>query len=77
LLIFIIVISPATSDYRQSLQFRHLNEEKQNIQVEVSAAMPRELPFIGYISDLLSLLVRLLEVVKDLELQSLTLLLVM
>jgi hypothetical protein len=40
-------------------------------------AMPRELPFIGYISDLLSLLVRLLEVVKDLELQSLTLLLVM
>ncbi|CAO2192139.1 unnamed protein product, partial [Urochloa humidicola] len=25
----------AISDYRQSLQFRHLNEEKQNIQVEV------------------------------------------
>jgi hypothetical protein len=31
----ILAFYPAISDYRQSLQFRHLNEEKQNIQVEV------------------------------------------
>jgi Ca2+-transporting ATPase len=30
-----VILVTAISDYRQSLQFRHLNEEKQNIQVEV------------------------------------------
>ncbi|PUZ71361.1 hypothetical protein GQ55_2G307800 [Panicum hallii var. hallii] len=33
--VFLVVFVTATSDYRQSLQFQHLNEEKQNIQVEV------------------------------------------
>uniref|UniRef100_J3MUF6 Calcium-transporting ATPase n=1 Tax=Oryza brachyantha TaxID=4533 RepID=J3MUF6_ORYBR len=35
LAVFIVILVTAISDYRQSLQFRHLNEEKQNIQVEV------------------------------------------
>ncbi|KAL5220263.1 hypothetical protein ABZP36_024976 [Zizania latifolia] len=35
LAVFLVILVTATSDYRQSLQFRHLNEEKQNIQVEV------------------------------------------
>lgn len=30
-----IVIFAAVSDYKQSLQFQNLNEEKQNIQMEV------------------------------------------
>ncbi|KAL6656275.1 hypothetical protein ACP70R_007101 [Stipagrostis hirtigluma subsp. patula] len=33
--VFLVICVTATSDYRQSLQFQHLNEEKQNIQVEV------------------------------------------
>uniref|UniRef100_A0A8R7UJP7 Calcium-transporting ATPase n=1 Tax=Triticum urartu TaxID=4572 RepID=A0A8R7UJP7_TRIUA len=33
--VFLVIFVTATSDYRQSLQFQHLNEEKQNIQVEV------------------------------------------
>ncbi|KAL5198547.1 hypothetical protein ABZP36_002565 [Zizania latifolia] len=35
LAVFLVVLVTVTSDYKQSLQFRHLNEEKQNIQVEV------------------------------------------
>lgn len=35
LTIFISLVALAFSDYKQSLQFQHLNEEKQNIQVEV------------------------------------------
>ncbi|GJN04026.1 hypothetical protein PR202_ga21535 [Eleusine coracana subsp. coracana] len=35
LAVFLVILVTAISDYRQSLQFRHLNEEKQNIQVEV------------------------------------------
>ena len=35
LTIFFSLIALAVSDYKQSLQFQHLNEEKQNIQVEV------------------------------------------
>ncbi|KQJ98964.2 hypothetical protein BRADI_3g40640v3 [Brachypodium distachyon] len=35
LAVFLVILVTATSDYRQSLQFQHLNEEKQNIQVEV------------------------------------------
>jgi Ca2+-transporting ATPase len=30
-----VIFVTAVSDYKQSLQFQHLNEEKQNIQVEV------------------------------------------
>ncbi|OEL14730.1 Calcium-transporting ATPase 8, plasma membrane-type [Dichanthelium oligosanthes] len=37
LAVFLVILVTAISDYRQSLQFRHLNEEKQNIQVEVPA----------------------------------------
>ncbi|XP_015696709.1 calcium-transporting ATPase 5, plasma membrane-type-like isoform X2 [Oryza brachyantha] len=33
--VFLVIFVTATSDYRQSLQFDHLNEEKQNIQVEI------------------------------------------
>ncbi|XP_039834903.1 calcium-transporting ATPase 5, plasma membrane-type-like isoform X4 [Panicum virgatum] len=33
--VFLVIFVTATSDYRQSLQFQHLNGEKQNIQVEV------------------------------------------
>ncbi|WVZ65438.1 hypothetical protein U9M48_014801 [Paspalum notatum var. saurae] len=33
--VFLVIFVTATSDYKQSLQFQHLNEEKQNIQVEV------------------------------------------
>nr|XP_051200553.1 calcium-transporting ATPase 5, plasma membrane-type-like [Lolium perenne] len=33
--VFLVIFVTATSDYRQSLQFQHLNAEKQNIQVEV------------------------------------------
>ncbi|XP_062191047.1 calcium-transporting ATPase 5, plasma membrane-type-like isoform X1 [Phragmites australis] len=35
LAVLLVILVTAISDYRQSLQFRHLNEEKQNIQVEV------------------------------------------
>ncbi|AQK68941.1 calcium-transporting ATPase 5, plasma membrane-type isoform X2 [Zea mays] len=33
--VFLVIVVTAVSDYKQSLQFQHLNEEKQNIQVEV------------------------------------------
>ncbi|MQL79888.1 hypothetical protein Taro_012330 [Colocasia esculenta] len=33
--IFAVIFSPAVSDYRQSLQFQNLNEEKRNIRLEV------------------------------------------
>ncbi|XWS16623.1 hypothetical protein CRYUN_Cryun34aG0105800 [Craigia yunnanensis] len=33
--IFLVIVVTATSDYRQSLQFQNLNEEKRNIQLEV------------------------------------------
>ncbi|OMO65525.1 Cation-transporting P-type ATPase [Corchorus olitorius] len=33
--VFIVIVVTATSDYRQSLQFQNLNEEKRNIQLEV------------------------------------------
>ncbi|KAM0931735.1 hypothetical protein ACQ4PT_000148 [Festuca glaucescens] len=33
--VFLVIFVTAVSDYKQSLQFQHLNEEKQNIQVEV------------------------------------------
>ncbi|XP_066394611.1 calcium-transporting ATPase 5, plasma membrane-type-like isoform X1 [Miscanthus floridulus] len=33
--VFLVIFVTATNDYRQSLQFQHLNEEKRNIQVEV------------------------------------------
>lgn len=33
------ISSSAISDYRQSLQFQNLNEEKRNIQVEVMSTM--------------------------------------
>ncbi|XP_072981011.1 calcium-transporting ATPase 5, plasma membrane-type-like isoform X1 [Typha angustifolia] len=33
--IILVILVTATSDYRQSLQFQHLNEEKQNIHLEV------------------------------------------
>ncbi|KAJ4748002.1 Calcium-transporting ATPase [Rhynchospora pubera] len=33
--VFLVIVVTATSDYKQSLQFKHLNEEKQNIHVEV------------------------------------------
>ncbi|KAK6131661.1 hypothetical protein DH2020_034675 [Rehmannia glutinosa] len=33
--VFIVIIFTAVSDYKQSLQFQNLNEEKQNIQMEV------------------------------------------
>ncbi|KAJ4798683.1 Calcium-transporting ATPase [Rhynchospora pubera] len=33
--VFLVIVVTATSDYKQSLQFEHLNEEKQNIHVEV------------------------------------------
>ncbi|CAI9099300.1 OLC1v1036095C1 [Oldenlandia corymbosa var. corymbosa] len=35
LAVFIVIVVTATSDYRQSLQFQSLNEEKQNIHLEV------------------------------------------
>ncbi|OMO76107.1 Cation-transporting P-type ATPase [Corchorus capsularis] len=35
--VFIVIVVTATSDYRQSLQFQNLNEEKRNIQLEVPA----------------------------------------
>ncbi|XP_039050344.1 calcium-transporting ATPase 9, plasma membrane-type-like [Hibiscus syriacus] len=35
LAVFLVIIVTATSDYRQSLQFQNLNEEKRNIQLEV------------------------------------------
>ncbi|TYJ15285.1 hypothetical protein E1A91_A10G174200v1 [Gossypium mustelinum] len=33
--VFLVILVTATSDYRQSLQFQNLNEEKRNIQLEV------------------------------------------
>ncbi|CAL4971071.1 unnamed protein product [Urochloa decumbens] len=33
--VFLVIVVTAVSDYKQSLQFQHLNEEKQNIQLEV------------------------------------------
>ncbi|KAF9675091.1 hypothetical protein SADUNF_Sadunf10G0195300 [Salix dunnii] len=33
--VFLVIIVTAVSDYRQSLQFQNLNQEKQNIQLEV------------------------------------------
>ncbi|MCD7466931.1 Calcium-transporting ATPase 9, plasma membrane-type [Datura stramonium] len=33
--VFLVIFVTATSDYRQSLRFQNLNEEKRNIQVEV------------------------------------------
>ncbi|XP_022149628.1 calcium-transporting ATPase 9, plasma membrane-type isoform X2 [Momordica charantia] len=33
--VFLVIIVTAVSDYRQSLQFQNLNEEKQNIQIEI------------------------------------------
>ncbi|KAL3642811.1 Calcium-transporting ATPase 8, plasma membrane-type [Castilleja foliolosa] len=33
--VFIVIVFTAVSDYKQSLQFQNLNEEKQNIQMEV------------------------------------------
>ncbi|KAJ4748347.1 Calcium-transporting ATPase [Rhynchospora pubera] len=33
--VFLVIVVTATSDYKQSLQFKHLNEEMQNIHVEV------------------------------------------
>uniref|UniRef100_A0A0D9VCU8 Calcium-transporting ATPase n=1 Tax=Leersia perrieri TaxID=77586 RepID=A0A0D9VCU8_9ORYZ len=33
--VFLVIFVTAVSDYKQSQQFQHLNEEKQNIQVEV------------------------------------------
>uniref|UniRef100_A0A0A0K7J1 Calcium-transporting ATPase n=1 Tax=Cucumis sativus TaxID=3659 RepID=A0A0A0K7J1_CUCSA len=33
--VFLVIMVTAVSDYRQSLQFQNLNEEKQNIQVEI------------------------------------------
>ncbi|PKI40235.1 hypothetical protein CRG98_039353 [Punica granatum] len=33
--VFLVIIVTAISDYRQSLQFQNLNEEKRNIQIEV------------------------------------------
>ncbi|KAM7477868.1 hypothetical protein LguiA_026081 [Lonicera macranthoides] len=35
LAVIIVIVFTATSDYKQSLQFQNLNEEKQNIQMEV------------------------------------------
>ncbi|GMI78134.1 autoinhibited Ca(2+)-ATPase 9 [Hibiscus trionum] len=35
LAVFLVILVTATSDYRQSLQFQDLNEEKRNIQLEV------------------------------------------
>ncbi|XP_039004663.1 calcium-transporting ATPase 9, plasma membrane-type-like [Hibiscus syriacus] len=35
LAVFLVIVVTATSDYRQSLQFQNLNEEKRNIQLEV------------------------------------------
>ncbi|XP_066396284.1 calcium-transporting ATPase 5, plasma membrane-type-like [Miscanthus floridulus] len=35
--VFLVIFVTATSDYRQSLQFQHLNEEKRNIQVELAS----------------------------------------
>ncbi|KAL0308272.1 UNVERIFIED_CONTAM: Calcium-transporting ATPase 10, plasma membrane-type [Sesamum radiatum] len=37
LAVLIVIIFTAVSDYKQSLQFQNLNEEKQNIQMEVPA----------------------------------------
>ncbi|KAJ3707985.1 hypothetical protein LUZ61_011690 [Rhynchospora tenuis] len=33
--VFLVIVVTAASDYKQSLQFKHLNEEKQNIHIEV------------------------------------------
>ncbi|KAK6284679.1 hypothetical protein POUND7_003631 [Theobroma cacao] len=33
--VFLVIVVTATSDYRQSLQFQNLSEEKRNIQIEV------------------------------------------
>ncbi|KAK8664130.1 hypothetical protein V6N13_083930 [Hibiscus sabdariffa] len=33
--VFLVILVTATSDYRQSLQFQNLNEEKRNIQLEI------------------------------------------
>ncbi|XVF86175.1 hypothetical protein PTKIN_Ptkin18bG0019000 [Pterospermum kingtungense] len=33
--VFLVIVVTATSDYRQSLQFQNLNEEKRNIQLEI------------------------------------------
>ncbi|XP_022723610.1 calcium-transporting ATPase 9, plasma membrane-type isoform X2 [Durio zibethinus] len=38
LAVFLVIVVTATSDYRQSLQFQNLNEEKRNIQLEVMRA---------------------------------------
>ncbi|VFQ68985.1 unnamed protein product [Cuscuta campestris] len=40
--VFLVIFVTATSDYRQSLQFQTLNEEKKNIQVEVIRGGRRE-----------------------------------
>ncbi|XP_047961030.1 calcium-transporting ATPase 9, plasma membrane-type-like [Salvia hispanica] len=40
--VLLVIIVTATSDYKQSLQFQNLNEEKRNIQVEVIRGGRRE-----------------------------------
>nr|GLL17868.1 calcium-transporting ATPase 9, plasma membrane-type-like isoform X1 [Ipomoea trifida] len=40
--VFLVIFVTATSDYRQSLQFQNLNEEKRNIKVEVIRGGRRE-----------------------------------
>ncbi|KAL9255116.1 Calcium-transporting ATPase 9, plasma membrane-type-like protein, partial [Drosera capensis] len=40
--VLLVIIVTAVSDYRQSLQFQHLNEEKRNIQLEVIRGGRRE-----------------------------------
>ncbi|KAG9158656.1 hypothetical protein Leryth_023670 [Lithospermum erythrorhizon] len=40
--VFLVIIVTATSDYRQSLQFQSLNEEKRNIKLEVIRGGRRE-----------------------------------
>ncbi|XP_062223931.1 calcium-transporting ATPase 5, plasma membrane-type-like isoform X2 [Phragmites australis] len=42
--VFLVIVVTAVSDYKQSLQFQHLNEEKQNIQVEVIRGGGRRIP---------------------------------
>ncbi|KAJ9568504.1 hypothetical protein OSB04_004470 [Centaurea solstitialis] len=40
--VLLVIFVTATSDYRQSLQFQNLNEEKRNIQIEITRGGRRE-----------------------------------
>nr|GMC94645.1 calcium-transporting ATPase 10, plasma membrane-type-like isoform X1 [Ipomoea batatas] len=64
LAVIIVIIVTAVSDYKQSLQFQSLNEEKQNIQIEVSLKLSCFLHLLSF-SFCLQFLVQNAQVIRN------------